>query len=129
VPAATADVLEFIEFADSATLGAILARACARLEQLRGIEDQEASATVEVAAFLESTPREEIERRQLLTILERNEWNLARAARILGVTRATIYKRMGRFGIQRLRVPKWPASRSNLAPATSPRSGSLRATA
>lgn len=105
-PAATADVLEFIGFADSATLGVIFARAGARLGQLRGMEGQESSATVEVDAFLESTPREEIERRQLVTILERNEWNLARVARVLRVTRATVYNRMKRLGIERVKVAR-----------------------
>ena len=46
----------------------------------------------------------EVEREQLLACLERNEWNLARVARVNGVTRPTIYAWMGRLGIERKRV-------------------------
>ena len=56
--------------------------------------------------YLAGAKPAELERRQLLTILERSEWNLARAARIMGVTRATIYNRMERLGIERVKVPK-----------------------
>lgn len=59
-----------------------------------------------IETFLESTSAEAIQRRQLQLALERNEWNLARVARLLGVTRVTIYKRMERLGIARIKVPK-----------------------
>ena len=59
-----------------------------------------------IDSYLEATPTEAVERRQFLAVLNRNEWNLARVARILGVTRVTVYKRMERFGIERLRVRK-----------------------
>jgi hypothetical protein len=41
------------------------------------------------------------ERQQLLLLLERSEWNIARVARILGVSRLTTYRRLGRLGITR----------------------------
>lgn len=59
-----------------------------------------------IETFLETTSAETIQRRQLQLALERNEWNLARVARLLGVTRVTIYKRMERLGIVRIKVPK-----------------------
>lgn len=51
-------------------------------------------------------PTMEFERDRLLLLLDRNEWNIARVARILSVTRATIYNRLARFAIQRRHVPK-----------------------
>lgn len=59
-----------------------------------------------VQEFLEHTPSDEVARQQLLTLLERHEWNIARVARALGTTRTTIYKRLERYGAERLRVPK-----------------------
>lgn len=52
--------------------------------------------------YLERTPTEQIERQRLMTLLERNEWNLSRVARIIGVTRVTIYAKLRRYGIARL---------------------------
>ncbi len=43
---------------------------------------------------------------QLLSLLERNEWNLAKVARLMGVTRRTVYLRLRSFGIERRHVPK-----------------------
>jgi len=48
----------------------------------------------------------EIERRRLVAALERHEWNIARVARLMGVTRRTIYLRLRRYKIDRRRVPK-----------------------
>jgi len=48
----------------------------------------------------------EIERRRLVVALERHEWNIARVARLMGVTRRTIYLRLKRYKIDRRRVPK-----------------------
>lgn len=46
------------------------------------------------------------QRDQLLRALNEREWNIARVARDLGVTRRTIYLRMGRFDIARQHIPK-----------------------
>ena len=47
-----------------------------------------------------------LEREKLLLLLNRNEWNIARVARLMGVTRRTIYLRLQRYNIPRERVPK-----------------------
>jgi transcriptional regulator with GAF, ATPase, and Fis domain len=62
--------------------------------------------------YLERTPVEDIGRQKLLLLLNRNEWNIARVARLMGVTRRTIYLRLQRYNIPRERVHK-----SRLRPA------------
>jgi hypothetical protein len=57
-------------------------------------------------AYLERTPVEDIERQKLLLLLNRNAWNIARVARLMGVTRRTIYLRLHRYNIPRERVYK-----------------------
>ena len=57
-------------------------------------------------AYLERTPVPDIERQKLLLLLNRNEWNIARVARLMGVTRRTIYLRLQRYNIPRERVYK-----------------------
>jgi hypothetical protein len=57
-------------------------------------------------SYLERTPVEDMEREKLLLLLNRNEWNIARVARLMGVTRRTIYLRLQRHSIPRERVPK-----------------------
>ena len=54
--------------------------------------------------LLLASPQQDKER--LIAMLNRNEWNIARVARLMGVTRRTVYLRMERYGITRLRVPK-----------------------
>jgi hypothetical protein len=77
------------------TLCGILARSLSQPESLP------------VAPALEAfRPTAEFERDRLLLLLDRNEWNIARVARILSVTRATIYNRLARFSIPRRHVPK-----------------------
>jgi hypothetical protein len=56
--------------------------------------------------YLERTSVNEMERERLLLLLERNEWNIARVARLMGVTRRTIYLRLARYGVPRERVRK-----------------------
>jgi hypothetical protein len=53
----------------------------------------------------DTSPSEEA-RLQLLSMLERHEWNIAEVARLMGVTRRTVYMRLRSFGIERKRVPK-----------------------
>ena len=53
----------------------------------------------------QANPTEEA-RLQLLSMLERHEWNIAEVARLLGVTRRTVYLRLRSFAIERKRVPK-----------------------
>lgn len=56
--------------------------------------------------YLERTPVQDMEREKLLLLLNRNEWNIARVARLMGVTRRTIYLRLQRYNIPRERVRK-----------------------
>ena len=57
-------------------------------------------------AYLERTPVHDIERQKLLLLLDRNDWNIARVARLMGVTRRTVYLRLQRYNIPRQRVYK-----------------------
>ena len=56
--------------------------------------------------YLERTSVVDIERERLLLLLERNEWNIARVARLMQVTRRTIYLRLARYGVPREHVRK-----------------------
>jgi GAF domain-containing protein len=62
--------------------------------------------------YLERTPVEDMEREKLLLLLNRNEWNIARVARMMGVTRRTVYLRLQRYNIPRERVPKSRSKRA-----------------
>jgi DNA-binding NtrC family response regulator len=44
---------------------------------------------------------EEVERKHLLRVLESTRWNISQAARILGIDRVTIYKKLKKFRIDR----------------------------
>ena len=44
--------------------------------------------------------REETQRRQLISALQQSGGNRTEAARILGITRVTVWNRMKRYGIQ-----------------------------
>ena len=59
-----------------------------------------------VQAYLSQTSDEEIARERLLLLLVQNEWNISRVARLMGVTRRTIYLRLKRFNIAREKVSK-----------------------
>ena len=65
-----------------------------------------AAAAESWEAYLERTPVEDMEREKLLLLLNHNEWNIARVARLMGVTRRTVYLRLQRYGIPRERVPR-----------------------
>ncbi len=54
----------------------------------------------------EPESEEEAKKQRLLAMLHRHEWNIARVARLLKVTRRTIYLRLERYGIRRERIPK-----------------------
>ena len=64
-----------------------------------------AEATPGTRRAPETSPTEEA-RLQMLSLLERHEWNIAEVARLLGVTRRTVYMRLNSFGIERKHVPK-----------------------
>ena len=44
---------------------------------------------------------EEVEKKHLLRVLERTRWNIRQSAKILGIDRVTIYKKLKKFGIDR----------------------------
>jgi transcriptional regulator with GAF, ATPase, and Fis domain len=56
--------------------------------------------------YLERTPVEDMEREKMLLLLERNEWNIARVSRLMGVTRRTLYLRLARYQIPRQKIRK-----------------------
>jgi hypothetical protein len=56
--------------------------------------------------YLGSTRSEDLQRQHLLVTLSQNDWNIARAARLMGVTRRTVYLRLQRYGIPRKRVTR-----------------------
>ena len=58
------------------------------------------------AMELDRAEPDALERERLLLLLTRNEWNISRVARILNVTRMTVYNRLVRFNIPRERVSK-----------------------
>lgn len=55
---------------------------------------------------LDNAAPDDLERERLFLLLTRNEWNISRVARILNVTRMTVYNRLARFNIPRERVTK-----------------------
>ena len=59
-----------------------------------------------IHAYLAQTSDDEIARERLLLLLVQNEWNISRVARLMGVTRRTIYLRLQRHNIVRERVSK-----------------------
>ncbi len=58
------------------------------------------------AGLLGELPAKDFEREQLVYLLEHNEWNIARVARLMRVTRRTIYLRLERYGVQRQYIRK-----------------------
>ena len=62
-----------------------------------------APAVSPIETYLEVTPPEQVEREQLAVLLRRNDWNISRVARILGVSRVTVYARLARLRMPRLR--------------------------
>jgi regulatory Fis family protein len=72
-----------------------------------------------VQAYLSQTSDDEIARERLLLLLVQNEWNISRVARLMGVTRRTIYLRLQRHSIVREKVRKTelPSRRKAWSPA------------
>jgi DNA-binding NtrC family response regulator len=44
---------------------------------------------------------DDVEKAHIITVLEKNNWNISSAARILGIDRVTIYKKLQKYGIKR----------------------------
>jgi transcriptional regulator with GAF, ATPase, and Fis domain len=79
--------------------------------RVEGLDDVVRALGPVFVQVLEATRRAEAENpgEELRRLLDENEWNLARVARILGVSRVTIYARLDRYGIPRQRVLKGTA--------------------
>ena len=73
---------------------------------VRPAADPPARNVAEWEAYLERTSVPDIERQKLLLLLNHNAWNIARVARLMGVTRRTVYLRLQRYNIPRQRVYK-----------------------
>jgi transcriptional regulator with GAF, ATPase, and Fis domain len=58
--------------------------------------------------YLAETPAEQVARAQLIALLDRNEWNIARVARLMRVTRRTVYLRLERYNVERKKIRKTP---------------------
>jgi hypothetical protein len=103
-----------ILYLDSAEAHFLDAADCQRLVKFNLILARALSAPATAAGerprgwerYLERTSVDEMERERLLLLLERNEWNIARVARLMQVTRRTVYLRLARYGVPRERVRK-----------------------
>jgi hypothetical protein len=78
---------------------------CALAEALR-LRARGTAAESTLMAFLSSSREDALTREQTLATLEATEWNIAHAARRLGVTRRTIYLRLERWGLPRQKIRK-----------------------
>jgi transcriptional regulator with GAF, ATPase, and Fis domain len=108
------DAVLGVLYVDSAEAHFLDAADCARLAKFdrilaRALVAPAAPAGERPAGFeryLERTSVDDMERERLLLLLERNEWNIARVARLMSVTRRTVYLRLARYGVPRERVRK-----------------------
>lgn len=73
---------------------------------LRAPRTQRLLALSKADDYLRESTEDEILRDKILLELHANEWNIARVARRLGVTRRTVYLRLDRLGIERVRIRK-----------------------
>jgi Bacterial regulatory protein, Fis family len=69
------------------------------LEISLSVRDQEPEARMLYQALIERTPLRQLAREKLLVVLRAHDWNKTRAARALGVTRATLYKWLRKHGL------------------------------
>ena len=112
VPVFEGDALLALLYVDSTTAGFCREEDLERLQKFSRIVakavSQPSVPTPEDnwSTLLENTPLRDFEREKLLRALQQNEWNIARVARLLGVSRRTIYLRLQRLDIPRERVRK-----------------------
>jgi regulatory Fis family protein len=57
-------------------------------------------------SYFSSATDDDFHRERLLFLLSKHDWNIARVARVMGVTRRTVYLRLERFNLSRKRMPK-----------------------
>jgi len=72
----------------------------------RALKEWAPSDEVEQPEVSAAAGSDDAERANLEFMLERNEWNVSRVARLLGVTRMTVYNRLKRLDLPRQRVTK-----------------------
>lgn len=72
----------------------------------RGLDELGRRAGSVASGEDELTGEDAAERETLVALLVANEWNVARVARLLGVTRTTVYNRIRRLKVPRERVRK-----------------------
>jgi transcriptional regulator with GAF, ATPase, and Fis domain len=114
VPILTDDAVAGILYVDSAEPHFLDAADCQRLAKFNRILARALAAPATPAGdrprgwerYLERTSVDDMERERLLLLLERNEWNIARVARLMNVTRRTVYLRLARYGVPREHVRK-----------------------
>jgi transcriptional regulator with GAF, ATPase, and Fis domain len=114
VPIRSDDAVVGILYVDGAEPHFLDAGDCQRLVKFTRVLARALAAPVPPAGdrprgwerYLEQTSVDDMERERLLLLLERNEWNIARVARLMQVTRRTIYLRLARYGVPRERVRK-----------------------
>lgn len=114
VPIRGSDGVVGVLYLDSAEAHFLDAGDCQRLVKFNLILARALAAPVATAVdrprgwerYLERTSVDDMERERLLLLLERNEWNIARVARLMQVTRRTVYLRLARYGVPRERVRK-----------------------
>lgn len=89
-----------------------VARVPARPSTASPVDEQEALVNADAA--------------ELYVLMERHEWNVARVARLIGVTRMTIYNRLRRAGLARKHVAK-TSCRRRRPPRAAPLGANARA--
>jgi hypothetical protein len=86
------------------TFTAVLGRALSAWLEPEPPGDEAEPARAQSTAPFEGPLSRDCPIESLVALLERNEWNVSLVARLLGVTRMTIYNRLRRAGIPRKRV-------------------------
>jgi DNA-binding NtrC family response regulator len=55
----------------------------------------------EITSYHKQLSLTEVEKVHILNVLEQNQWNISSAAKVLGIDRVTIYKKLKKYGIKR----------------------------
>jgi DNA-binding NtrC family response regulator len=112
-------------FAGLVRLGQLLTRSCASGAANADRVEMPIESPADLDTYLEQTPLGDIQRQKLLLLLDRHDWNIARVARLMGITRRTVYLRLRRYGIPRERRYK---TRTRGGAFRAARSGSIGGT-
>ena len=100
------DTFDNVEADDAENLMPQLARLGGRMAPLRV-----GSLTVGEAVFLpaEKSPRSlaDRERQAIVDTLDKTSWRLAESARLLGISRTTLWRRLKAYGLDRDRRGRW----------------------